>query len=234
MFNRMTILDRAKTMIWEIKDDNKDNFVEALGMAIYIESEQTALSYVSIFNNLWNQSEMYEKLQEAYEHVTLHKMQKEFVELVAHELRTPITPIIGLTERLRDKLKDTKHKELLVIVINDSKKLQILTERILDITRIEGKLYKFQEEKFSLNQLILDVVKGFEDNFKGNDKTNQIKFEFDNGFNQENYLINADKTKIVQVVSNLIENSIKFVFDERVDKERQGIILITIEKKGIN
>jgi signal transduction histidine kinase len=130
MFNRVTILDRAKTMIWEIKDDNKDNFVEALGMAIYIESEQTALSYVSIFNNLWNQSEMYEKLQEAYEHVTLHKMQKEFVELVAHELRTPITPIIGLTERLRDKLKDTKHKELLVIVINDSKKLQIQTERI--------------------------------------------------------------------------------------------------------
>ena len=82
--------------------------------------------------------------------------------------------------------------------------------------------------------MILDVVKGFEDNFKGNDKTNQIKFEFDNGFNQENYLINADKTKIGQVVSNLIENSIKFVFDERVDKERQGIISITIEKKGIN
>ncbi len=63
IFNRVTILDRAKTMIWEIKDDNKDNFVEALGMAIYIESEQPALSYVSIFNNLWNQSEMYEKLQ---------------------------------------------------------------------------------------------------------------------------------------------------------------------------
>ena len=41
IFNRMTILDRAKTMIWEIKDDNKDNFIEALGMAIYIESEQT-------------------------------------------------------------------------------------------------------------------------------------------------------------------------------------------------
>ena len=82
--------------------------------------------------------------------------------------------------------------------------------------------------------MILDVVKGFEDNFKGNDKTNQIKFEFDNGFNQENYLINAEKTKIGQVVSNLIENSIKFVFDERVDKEIQGIISITIEKKGIN
>ena len=79
-------------MIWEIKDDNKDNFVEALGMAIYIESEQTALSYVSIFYNLRNQSEMYGKLQEAYERVTLHdKIQMEFMELVAHELRPPIT-----------------------------------------------------------------------------------------------------------------------------------------------
>ncbi len=234
IFNRVTILDREKTMIWEIKDDNKDNFVEALGMAIYIESEQTALSYVSIFNNLWNQSEMYEKLQEAYEHVTLHdKMQKEFIELVAHELRTPITPIIGLTERLRDKLKDTEHKELLDIVINDSKKLQILTEKILDVTRIEGKLFKLQKEKFSLNQLILDVAKGFEDNFKGNDKNNQIKFEFDNAFNQENYLITADKTRIGQVISNLIENSIKFIFDERVDKERQGIVSITIEKEEL-
>ena len=47
------------------------------------------------------------KLHDAYEHLTLHdKMQKEFIELVAHELRTPITPIIGLTEHVRDKLND--------------------------------------------------------------------------------------------------------------------------------
>ena len=232
IFNRVIIVDRAKTMIWEIKDDNKDNFIEALGMAIYIESEQTALSYVSIFNNLWNQSEMYEKLQEAYEHLTLHdKMQKEFIELVAHELRTPITPIIGLTERVRDQLTDNNQIELLDVVINDSKKLQILTEKILDVTRIEGKLFKLQKGKFSLNQLILDVVKGFEDNFKDKDKSNQIKFEYDNSFKKENYWITADKTKIGQVITNLVENSIKFVLDERVDKKKQGIIAITIEKK---
>jgi signal transduction histidine kinase len=81
--------------------------------------------------------------------------------------------------------------------------------------------------------LILDVVKGFEDNFKDSDKSNQIKFEFDNRFNQENYLINADKTKIGQVISNLIENSVKFVLNERVDKEEQGIISITIEKEEL-
>ena len=234
IFNRMIILDRAKTMIWEIKDDNKDNFIEALGMAIYIESEQTALSYVSIFNNLWKQSEIYDELHEAYEHLTLHdKMQKEFIELVAHELRTPITPIIGLSERLRDKLKDNKQIELLDVVIKNSKKLQILTEKILDVTRIEGKLFKLHKEKFSINQLILDVVKGFEDNLKDNDKSNQIKFEYDNKFKKENYWITADKTKIGQVISNLIENSIKFISNEGMEKARRGIISITIEKKEI-
>jgi len=68
IFNKIIVIDRLKALIWKIKDDNKDNFIEALGMGIFIESEQTALSYVSFFNNLWNQSEMYEKLQKAYEH----------------------------------------------------------------------------------------------------------------------------------------------------------------------
>ena len=122
---------------------------------------------------------------------------------------------------------------MLDVVINNSKKLQILTEKILDVTRIEGKLFKLQKEKFSLNQLILDVVKGFEDNFKGNDKSNQIKFEYDNRLKKENYWITADKTKIGQVISNLIENSIKSISNEGMEKARTGIISITIEKKEI-
>ena len=81
--------------------------------------------------------------------------------------------------------------------------------------------------------MILNVVKGFEDNFKDNDKSNQIKFEYDNRFKKENYLIIADKTKIGQVISNLIENSIKFILNEGMEKERRGIISITIEKKEI-
>lgn len=183
-------------MLIEIKDDSTDSFVHAVGLSLFIESKSTALSYVSIFDNLWNQSEMYDQLQEAYDHVELHdKMQKEFIDVVAHELRTPITPIIGLTEHVRDKLKDSEQRKLLGIVINDSKKLQILTEKILDVTRIEGKLFKFEKEKFSLNQLILNIVKDFENKLKKRDKYNHIMFEFDHRFNQE-YLVNADKTKI--------------------------------------
>src|SRR5690606_28303050 len=118
-------------------------------------------------------------------------------------------------------------------IINNSKKLQILIEKILDVTRIEGKLFRLQKEKFSLNQFTLDVVKGFKDNFKGNDKSNQIKFEFDNKLIKENYWVTADKTKIEQVISNLIENSVKSISNQGTEKARTGIISIDIEKKEI-
>ena len=228
---RITILDREKTILMEIRNDTSEDFMNAVGLSLFIESKPTALSYVSIFNNLWNQSEMYDKLQEAYELLTLHdKMKNEFIGLVAHELRTPITPIIGLAEHLRDKLTDNKQKELLDIVISDSKKLQTLTEKILDVTRIEGRLFELEKEKFSLNQLIIDIIKAFENNSKDKDEKNQIEFEFDIKFSKENYIIIADKIKIGQVLSNLIENSIKFLSYERKGKERE-VISITMEKK---
>ena len=61
--NRITIFDRAKTMILEIKDDTKDNFIDVFGLAIFIESKSTASSYAAIFDSLWKQAEMYEQLR---------------------------------------------------------------------------------------------------------------------------------------------------------------------------
>ena len=230
---RITILDREKTVLMEINNDTSEDFLNAVGISLFIESKSTALSYVSIFNNLWNQSEMYEKLQEAYELLTLHdKMKNEFIGLVAHELRTPLTPIIGLSEHLRDNLTDNKQKKILDIVINDSKKLQTLTEKILDVTRIEGKLFKLEKEKFSLNQLILNIIKDFENNFLDKDNKNKIKFEYDDRFRTENYLIIADKIKIGQVISNLVENSVKSFSYKEKGKEIE-VISITMEKNEL-
>ena len=64
-------------------------------------SKPISLSYASIFDSLWKQTELYEKLSETYEQPKIHnKMQKEFLDIAAHELRTPIQPILGLTESL--------------------------------------------------------------------------------------------------------------------------------------
>ena len=130
--NRINILDREKTLVWEIKDDSSLNFVDALGIAIFIESKSTAMSYAFIFDSLWNQTNLYEQLQMAYENLKINeKMQKEFINSVAHELRTPITPIIGLTEHVKDSLKNEDQVQLLEIVIDNGKKLHALSENVL-------------------------------------------------------------------------------------------------------
>ena len=98
------IVDKEKSRIFEIKDDAKDNFIESLGLAIYIEEKSTALSYATVFYSLWKQAEMYQKLH-------IHDLiQREFINIAAHELMTPIQPILGLTEFVKNKTKDSEQK----------------------------------------------------------------------------------------------------------------------------
>ncbi|WP_148685888.1 sensor histidine kinase [Candidatus Nitrosocosmicus hydrocola] len=223
---RITILDREKTILIEIKDDTKQDYTAAMGLSLLIDSKSTAQSYASVFDNLWNQSEMYEQLQMAYDNLKQHEIrQQEFIDIVAHELRGPLTPIIGLAEYIRDETINSDQKKLLNIVINNSKRLRLLIEKILDVTRIDGKLYTLEITKFSINQLIIDIIKQFENHIK--ESGNTLHFKYDNDFCNKDYLINADRVKIEQVISNLIENSIKFQSD------KGAYIFLRIEQKEL-
>src|SRR5215204_5423273 len=126
------IADRKVSLVIELRDDSKSTFYEAIGLSTYSSSKAGVLSYVSIFENLWIQTELYEKLK-------VHdKMQKEFINIAAHELRTPIQPILGLTEAVLSKAKDESQRELLEVVVRNAKRLRSLIENILDVTRIEN------------------------------------------------------------------------------------------------
>jgi two-component system, OmpR family, sensor histidine kinase VicK len=70
------------------------------------------------------------------------RMQKEFLEVIAHELRSPIQPTIGLTEYVKGKLKDKNQIELLDSVITSVKKLNAFTENILDVSRMDDHLFR--------------------------------------------------------------------------------------------
>jgi signal transduction histidine kinase len=210
------IVDKGKSMIFEIKDDTKENFMDSLGLAIYIEGKSTALSYDTVFRSLWKQAEMYQQLQ-------IHDlMQKEFINIAAHELKTPLQPILGLTELVKNKTTDVEQKELLGIVISNARKLKKLSEDIMDITRIESNSLELNKENFSFNDTILEIVNDYRKNPYGKN------IEFKHFFNTEEYLY-ADKNRISQVISNLINNSIKFT-----DNKANGIISITVEAKEIN
>jgi signal transduction histidine kinase len=112
-----------------------------VGLATYSNSKPTVLSYVSIFENLWKQAELYERLKE------IDKLKDEFINITAHELRTPIQPIIGLSGILRSQIKDSKQQELLDVIVRSAKRLQRLSEYILDVTRIESHNLMLREKK---------------------------------------------------------------------------------------
>jgi signal transduction histidine kinase len=211
----ITIIDREKSMIFEIKDDVNDSFLHALGLAIYIEGKSAALSYVSIFESLWKQTEMYQELQ------TRDRIQKEFINTAAHELRTPIQPILGLAEYVKNKTKDKEHKEILDIIIKNTKKLKKLAEDILDVSKIESNSLTLNKEKFTIDSLVLEIVKEFGSKL-ANDK--KIEFELINP-NDTSATVYGDKNRIGQVISNLISNSIKFI-------AKEGLISTSIEKRS--
>jgi two-component system, OmpR family, sensor histidine kinase VicK len=88
------IIDRKESLVIEVKDDSKDTFIDSAGFATYSNSKATVLSYVSIFESFWKQSDLVKKLKESEE------LQKDFVHIAAHELKNPIQPILGLSNQL--------------------------------------------------------------------------------------------------------------------------------------
>jgi signal transduction histidine kinase len=167
----------------------------------------------------------------ANEKLKLHdKMQKEFINIAAHELRTPIQPIIGLSEVLRSRRRgdiekveeQIQHDEFLDIIIRNAKRLQNLSEDILDVTKIESQLLLLKKEKFNLNQLILNAVADSRNQITRENKDNNIKIELVFQGEADIY-VEADKDRINQVLSNVLGNAIKFT--------KEGTITIRIEKK---
>ena len=228
--NRITIIDRIKTIILKIKDDTKTKIPQATGITTIIEGESTAWSYTAIFDTLWKQSETVEKLKKINKQLQSHeKMQKEYMDIIAHELRSPIQPIIGLTEYVKEKLKDKKQIELLDSVIASGQKLNTLTESILEVSRIEDRLFSLKEEKFNLNDLLLNIIRVFEKILKRNKK--DIKFSLIDSNKQ--YMILGDRNRLEQVISNLVHNSIKSI-SRKYHGRDGGKVLIKMENKKLS
>ena len=147
------IVDRKLCLAAELKDDTKETSLQAMGLSSYSNSKSTVLSYVSIFETIWKQAEMYEQLK-------IHdRMQKEFINIAAHELRTPIQPIIGLSEFIRSKKGSIEqYGELIDAIIRNGKRLKRLTEDILDVSKIESQSLQLRKEKFELKDIIVHRI----------------------------------------------------------------------------
>jgi two-component system, OmpR family, sensor histidine kinase VicK len=227
------VIDRKESLIIETKNDSKDSSYDAAGLAAYSDSRPIASAYASIFDSLWKQTELHQKLSDMYERLRIQsKMQKEFIDVAAHELRTPIQPILGLTGILRssnrrDKTSSAvKQEEMLDIIMRNAKRLQRLADDILDVTKIESKSLNLKKEFFNLNDVITNNIDDIITNVANNGQRDLIKLLYQ----PCDIFIDADKSRITQVISNILDNAIKFS-KANVNKEGEvGIININTKK----
>ncbi|HEY7226879.1 MAG TPA: sensor histidine kinase [Nitrososphaeraceae archaeon] len=146
-------------------------------------------------------------LQNVNEQLRQHdKLQKEFINMAAHELRTPIQPILGLTDVLRDNVSDSHQAKLLDVIMRNAKRLQRLSRDILDVSKIESSLLKLSKTPVDLNEKIKTVISDIENGYE-NESNNNVKIVFQP---KESINVFADKDRIYQVLSNLLNNALKF------------------------
>jgi two-component system sensor histidine kinase VicK len=171
--------------------------------------------------------------------ITKYNNQREFVSLAAHELRSPILPILGTLELIEyefeesDKKEITLKKEHFERLVRNTKRLERLASEILDVTKIDDQSLRLNKTYFNLKEIVTDIVQDHRRQLEKSNMSTKLSYEFKMEEEEEiptistGIFINADKIRINQVLDNLLTNAIKFT--------KEGIVSISImKKKGKN
>jgi signal transduction histidine kinase len=200
---------------------------------------QSIKNYITKQNQLTNELK---KLNEQLKHKD--QLKDQFINIAAHELRTPIQPILGLSEVIRshkaasNNIDKGDDEELLDVIIRNAKRLQCLSENILDISKIESQTLKLNKERFNINEKIRHVINDIKS------KKDEIEITFAEP-KVDPIVVEADKVRIYEVISNLLANAIKFtkksssnnrtdtsVGDDDNDGSRSTITVLTAIKSN--
>jgi nitrogen-specific signal transduction histidine kinase len=213
----IVVVDKKESLVFEKTDDTKENFIEAVGMATYSNSKPTVVSYISIFESLWTQVDLYEQLK------THDKMQKEFINIASHEMKTPTQAIIGYADLIHKHPE--KREDMMQSISRNAVRLQRLTNDILDVTRIDSHTLNLHKEQFNIGNLIAYIVQDYVGYIEKENQNVKLFYNFKQDINDP-LPIDADEDRITQVISNLLNNGIKFT-----SKKREGVISVSAERK---
>jgi two-component system, OmpR family, sensor histidine kinase VicK len=249
------VIDKKESLAMEIKEDVVANyylekekifsFEEIIGLSTYSNSISTVLSYVAIFETLWNETELYEQIKESNKRLEIsneqlalsneqlkiqYKVQEDFINMAAHELRNPIMPIIGGIGLLEEKLQRIKCevKNELDMITRNANRLQKLAEDMLQVSRIQAGSCKLNVEKINIVSLISAVISDVERKYALIGKKVPIQFNFEEKEGEENNtninnneqvllaVVQCDPYKISQVLFNILDNALKFTAEGKV------------------
>ncbi|MDQ3838469.1 MAG: ATP-binding protein, partial [Thermoproteota archaeon] len=213
----IVVVDKKESLVFEKTDDTKEDFIEAVGPATYSNSKPTVMSYTSIFRSLWKQVDLYEQLK------THDKMQKEFINIASHEMKTPTQAIVGYADLIQKHPE--KREDMMQAISRNAIRLQRLTNDILDVTRIDSNTLHLHKEQFNLDNLIANVIQDHVGHIEKENLDIKLLYNFKRDVN-DSLPIDADRDRITQVISNLLDNAIKFT-----SKEKEGVISVSAERK---
>ncbi len=138
------------------------------------------------------------------------RLKTEFLNNMSHEIRTPMNGIIGFSELLGSQdLSQEKQKYYLKIIQNSSYQLLKIIDDILEISTLETKQIALNEESFCLNDLLMELFSVF--NLKS--KERNIPIYIKKGLQHNQSQVISDKTKLNKILSNLLENALKYTYE---------------------
>jgi two-component system sensor histidine kinase VicK len=211
------IVDKRFSLIIETKDDAKGRFEDAVGLATFSNSKPTVMPYVTIFESFWRETDLLEKARES------DRIKDEFVNIAAHELRNPISPIIAGGDFAREDLKKIKEgkfddgtiaslNENINMMVRNAAKLYKLSEDILQVSRIESGTFALNIEEVKLKQILTLAIEDAKK--KADSERKELKVTLDYrlgaGTSKGDFSVFCDSSKINQVLYNLLDNAIKF------------------------
>ena len=230
------LVDNKQCLILELKDDMQNSSYDAVGLSTYSISPTIISSYLAVFESFWRHAELFEKMKQ------VEILEKDFINIAAHELRNPIQPIIGFSELLYSKIQDQEQRRLLDEVILNARRLERLAQIMLDVTRIENNSLVLTKEIVDAGKVVTDIVEGY--NRKLEERNVEGKGQHSKGLvliyeGLKNIKITIDKVRITQVICNILDNAVTFTHQGQIrvilKEERQdekNLLIISVKDMG--
>lgn len=241
---KLLIVDKKVSLVIETRDDTKGTFEQAIGLATFSNSKPTVMPYVTIFESFWRETDLYEKAREA------DRIKDEFINVAAHELRNPISPIVGAADFIMQDIQTLKESkgdsatldslaENVSIIVRNATKLHKLSEDILQVSKIQSGTFVLHLDQVDVKALCEMVVQDGRERIEREKRPLDIRsdYELANNLGRGGFELFCDSSKISQVLHNLLDNAIKFthkgIITVSATMPNENIIMFKVEDSGV-